>query len=67
MVEMFLLNVQDDGMLGSEQRDGPVAFVAFRDEILSLVPVGVGAEDRNLRADVVGGAQATGSQNVRGH
>ena len=55
---MFLLDVQEDRVLGLEERHRAVALVAFRDEILSLVvPVGVRSQDGDLGADVVAWSQ----------
>ena len=46
----------------------PVALVAFRDKILpARVPVRIGAENRDFRADVMRWMQPAFTQNVRGH
>src|SRR5438045_179026 len=53
-VEMLRLNVQYQRMLRMKAADGAIAFVTFRyKEIPSTVPVGILAQDCNLRSHVV--------------
>ena len=67
-IEMFLLDVQDEGMFRFEKAQGAVALIAFRDEIFAArIPVRVRAEDRNLRADVMRRMAPALAQNVRRH
>ncbi len=67
-IEVLFLNVQNEGVLGFEITQRPVALIAFRDEIFAApVPVRVRAEERNLRADIMGRMQSALAQNVRGH
>ena len=55
-------------MFWMETANGAVAFVALGHEIFSpRVPVGVLAENRNLRADVMRRVQAPFPQNMCGH
>src|SRR6266700_7450250 len=51
-----------------EQRDRPIAFVAFRyEEFTARVPVRIGPENRNLCPDVMRWMQSAFAQNVGGH
>jgi hypothetical protein len=68
VIEMLLLDVQHDGVLGMVKRERAVTLIAFGDEVLALrIPVRVRAENGNLRADVVRRVQAADFQDVRRH
>ena len=54
VVEVFFLDVEEDGVRGVVEDESAVAFVAFCDEVGAfVVPVGVGAEEGDFCADVV--------------
>ena len=68
IIQMLLLDVQHDRVLGMVEGERAIALVALGHEELALrVPVRVRAEDRDLRADVVRGIHAAHAQDVRGH
>ena len=53
-IEMLFFNVQNEGEFGMKILERPIAFVAFRDKIFAArVPVRVGPENRDFRADVM--------------
>lgn len=67
VVEVFGFDVEDDGVGGAEVDEGAVAFIAFGDEEGAFgVPVGVGAEDGDFGADVVGGMHLAVAEDVGG-
>ena len=67
-VEMFLLYIKYQGMLGVKQGDRAVAFVAFgHEKFAARVPVRVGPENRDFSADVMRRMQSAFTQDVRGH
>ena len=67
-IEVLGLDVEDHRVLGVIERERAVAFIAFRDHELAVFgPLGVGAEDRDFRADVVARFLAGLAQDVGGH
>ena len=67
-IQMFLLDIQDEGMFRFEKAQRAVALIALRDKIFAArIPVCVRAEDRNLRADVMRRMRPALAQNVRRH
>ncbi len=64
---MFCFYVEEDGMFRMKIHERPVAFVPFCDKILAtFIPVRIGPEDRNFRADIVRGRLRPDLQNVGG-
>ncbi len=68
IVEMLLLDVEDDRVLGMVEGDRAVALVALGDHVFAVgIPVRIRAEDRNFRADIVRRMQARVAQDVGRH
>ena len=65
---MLGLDIQNDRMARMVVDQCPITFVPLRDKKCPLrIPSGIGAEDRNFGADIVGGFKASGAKQVRGH
>src|SRR5437588_2589434 len=65
---MLFFDVQNEGEFGMKILERPIAFVAFRHKIFAAwVPVRVGPENRDFRANVMRRMKSTFAQNVRGH
>jgi hypothetical protein len=68
MVEVFGLDVEHDAVLGMVLHDGAVAFIALGDEeFTARIPTCVGAENRNLRADIMRRVRPGGAEDMSGH
>lgn len=67
VIEVLGFDIEDDGVGGAEVDEGAIAFIAFGDEEGAFgIPVGIGAEDGDFGADVVGGMQLAVAEDVGG-
>ena len=68
MVEVFGLDVEHDAVLRMVLHDGAITFVTLGDEkFAARIPACVGAEDGNLRADIMRWMSPGGAEDMRGH
>ena len=68
VVEVFFLDVEDEGVLRLEKLQRAIALVPFRDEkFAARIPMRVAPENRNFRPDIMRRMQSAAAQNVRHH
>ena len=68
MVEVFLLDVQNNRMLGPVQHEGAIALVALRHKIFPCrIPVRVGPKNGNFRAHIMRGTHPPHTQHMGRH
>ena len=54
-IEMFLLDIQDERVLGMKQFQRAIALVPLGNEpFAARIPMGIRSQNRNLRADIMG-------------
>ena len=67
-IQMLGLDVENHRVLGPIDRERAVAFIALGDHVFAVLrPLGIAAEDRDFRANVVTRLQARFAKNMGGH